>query len=259
MMAIQSILIKELGQRKERNPLFSLRAFARQLNISPAQLSLLINGKKHLTPKLAGQLIEKLNLTPSEAMDLLDDSAPLKKKLKTSKTELHLLSEEEFSLIADWVHFAILELAVLKRNVATSRWIGAELGVDPTRVMDALARLQRMGFISVENGRLKRTAKPLVTQTDVPSAAIRKYHKGNLDLAREKIDSIPVELREFSAMTTSVSLKKLKKVKALITEFKHRLNQELEGDDASEVYTLSIQLFPLTQVQKRVPPGKGTV
>ena len=256
-MAIQSILIKELTERKQRNPLFSLRAFARQLKISPAQLSLLINGKKKLTPKLAELLIEKLNLHPSEALELLDDSTPLKKKLKGPKPELHVLSDEEFSLISDWVHFAILELAVLKKNSATSRWISSELGIEATRALDALNRLQRLGFVTIDDGKLKRTSKALITQTEIPSSAIRRYHKGNLDLAREKIDSVPLEFREFSAMTTSVSLKKLKKVKALINEFKHKLNQELEGDDASEVYTLSIQLFPLTQVQKRVTSRKG--
>lgn len=256
-MAIQSLLVRELAERKQKNPLFSLRAFARQLRISPAQLSLLINGKKKLTPKVAEHLIDRLNLNSSEALDILDDSLPLKQKLKSPKSELQVLSEEEFNLISDWLHFAVLELAALKENSSNSRWIASELGVDSTRVIEAIQRLQRLGFLKVSDGRMKKTSKPFTTTTDIPSAAIRKFHKQTLDLAREKIDSVPVELREFSSITTPVSLKKLKRVKRLINEFKHRMNEELEGEDASEVYTLSIQLFPLTKAEKRWVEGRS--
>lgn len=251
MLAIQNLLVRELTERKSKNPLFSLRAFARQLKISPAQLSLLMNGKKKLSPKVAELVADHLNLNSSETIELLEDSNPLKQKVNRTRTQLQILSEEEFNLISDWIHFAILEMAALKKNSANSRWIASELGVDPNHALQAMDRLQRLGFITIENGRMKKTTKPVSTTSDVPSSAIRKYHKQNLDLAHQKIDSIPVELREFATVTTTVSLKKIKKVKKLIQEFRHRINEELEGDDATEVYTLAIQLFPLTKVQAR--------
>lgn len=257
MTAIQNLLVRELAERKQKNPLFSLRAFARQLKVSPAQLSLLINGKTKLTVKVAEHLAERLNLDSSEALDLIDDSIALKRKLRSPKSERQVLSDEEFNLVSDWVHFAILELATLKNNSANSRWIASELGVDSARVIAASQRLQTLGFLKIENGRMRKTSKPLTTKTDVPSSAIRKFHKQNLDLAKEKIDSVPVELREFSSITTPVSLKKLKRVKRLITEFKHRMNEELEGEDASEVYTLAIQLFPLTKAESRAIDSKS--
>jgi len=253
MMPVQRLLVRELTARKEKNPLFSLRAFARQLKISPAQLSLLINGKKKLSPKLAEQFIDRLGLNTSEALDLVDESSPLKQKLRSPRSELQILTEEEFSLISDWVHFAILELAGLKKNRATSRWIAEKLSIDSTRALDALHRLQRMGFVKVTEGRMEKTTKPVTTTTDIPSAAIRNFHKQNLDLAREKIDSIPADLREFTSITTRVNLKNLKRVKRLINEFKHRMNEELEDDKATEVYTLAIQLFPLTKIERETP------
>lgn len=251
MTTIQNLLVKELTDRKDKNPLFSLRAFARQLKISPAQLSLLINGKKKLSSKLAQHLIEQLNLNTSEALDLIDHINPIKQKLKSPKTELQILSEEEFNLISDWVHFAILELAGLKRNKASSRWIASELSIDPTRALGALQRLQRLGLLKVVDGRMQKTTKPVTTSSEIPSYAIRSFHKQNLDLAKEKIDSIPVELREFTSITTTVNLKNLKRIKRLINEFKHRMSEELEEGSATEVYTLAIQLFPLSKVENR--------
>jgi DNA-binding MarR family transcriptional regulator len=149
-------------------------------------------------------------------------------------------------------HFAILEMTELKNNQGQAQWIAKELNIDLVRAKISLQRLVRMGYIQIKNGQLFRTTKPLTTTTDIPSSAIRSFHKQNLELAKEKIESIPVELREFTSITTSVSLKKLARVKKLLNEFKFQINQELEGEDASEVYSLSIQLFPLTKVESRV-------
>lgn len=252
MSTIQSILLNELSNRKKSNPLFSLRAFARQLKMSPAQLSLLINGKKKLTPRMADLIIDRLDLSKSVARQLINDTNPLQDKVKTKVDDYKILSNEEFQLISDWVHFAILEMTELKNNQGQAQWIAKELNIDLVRAKISLQRLVRMGFIQIKNGQLFRTTKPLTTTTDIPSSAIRNFHKQNLELAKEKIESIPVELREFTSITTSVSLKKLARVKKLLNEFKFQINQELEGEDASEVYSLSIQLFPLTKVESRV-------
>lgn len=252
MSTIQSILLNELSNRKKSNPLFSLRAFARQLKMSPAQLSLLINGKKKLTPRMADLIIDRLDLSKSVARQLINDTNPLQDKVKTKVDDYKILSSEEFQLISDWVHFAILEMTELKNNQGQAQWIAKELNIDLVRAKISLQRLVRMGFIQIKNGQLFRTTKPLSTTTDIPSSAIRSFHKQNLELAKEKIESIPVELREFTSITTSVSLKKLARIKKLLNEFKFQINQELEGEDASEVYSLSIQLFPLTKVESRV-------
>lgn len=252
MSTIQSILLNELSNRKKSNPLYSLRAFARQLKMSPAQLSLLINGKKKLTSRMADLIIDRLDLSKSVARQLINDTNPLQDKVKTKVDDYKILSNEEFQLISDWVHFAILEMTELKNNQGQAQWIAKELNIDLVRAKISLQRLVRMGFIQIKNGQLFKTTKPLTTTTDIPSSAIRSFHKQNLELAKEKIESIPVELREFTSITTSVSLKKLARVKKLLNEFKFQINQELEGEDASEVYSLSIQLFPLTKVESRV-------
>ncbi len=250
METYRNFLVQELSVRKAKNPQFSLRSFARVLNMSPAQLSLLINGKRNLTSKQASKIIDKLNLTKNEAVNLLSDTAPLLEKLKTNMTDLHSLSDEEFNLISDWTHFAILSLSRLKNNKSNAKWIAKKLGIDPIKAMEAFLRLQRLGLIEITSNSFKQSKRPLTTTTDVPSAAIRRYHKQNLDLAREKIETVPIGRREFSAITMAVNPTKINKVKKMINEFKQLVCQELEDDQVSEVYTLSIQLFPLTEGEK---------
>ena len=68
---IRQLLANTLAQRKARNPGYSLRAFARSLEISPSFLSEILNGKKTLGETNEDRLMRKLtpapdtNVTPS--------------------------------------------------------------------------------------------------------------------------------------------------------------------------------------------------
>ncbi len=60
----------EFLKRKEKNQRFSLRAFARQLDIHPGRLSEIFSRKRMVTEKLFNKLTDKLNL-PSEETEML--------------------------------------------------------------------------------------------------------------------------------------------------------------------------------------------
>lgn len=56
----------ELSTRCARNPSYSLRSFAKLLEISPSALSALINGKRPLTNKTKERLGLKLGIKPEQ-------------------------------------------------------------------------------------------------------------------------------------------------------------------------------------------------
>ncbi len=59
--------IKEIYlARKERNPSYSMRAFARDLKVSQAYISLLWNGKRPLSKKVANRMLENLKMPDDE-------------------------------------------------------------------------------------------------------------------------------------------------------------------------------------------------
>lgn len=49
----RNLLKEKLSKRLSLNPKYSLRAFARDLSISSGQLSLVLNGKKGISPERA--------------------------------------------------------------------------------------------------------------------------------------------------------------------------------------------------------------
>ncbi|MBY0554713.1 DUF4423 domain-containing protein [bacterium] len=245
---LRHLLLSELSLRRQRNQLYSLRAFSRDLGIGLGSLSEVMSGKRELSPSNLLKVLQNLQITAEQKEALLkkDD------KIKRSPQEEHqILAEDEFKLIADWYYVAILNLAKIKTNKATPEWVSERLGLDLYIAIEALERLQRLGLIKIEKKKLVRTAKPLATTTDIPSTAIRKHHSQNLILAENAIHNVPVELRELGAVVMPVNMKNLTKVKELLLKTRKKAADLLEDDQATEVYTLAFQLFPLTSVKTK--------
>lgn len=249
MKTHQKILKSTLDERKKKNARYSLRSFSKFLDISPAQLSSLMNGRKQLTPKQASKIITKLQLDESDSANLMLDTLPNHTTQEDVTPDLKVLTADEFSVISDWFHFALLSLSRLKNNRAEPEWIAERLGIEPELAAQAFSRLQRLGLIAIEKGRFRQTSKPLNITAEIPSAAIRAYHRQNLRLAEDSIERVSMDKRILSSITMATTPEQIKKAEKKIVNFKHRLCKDLECSDPSEVYTLSLQLFPVTQIK----------
>jgi uncharacterized protein (TIGR02147 family) len=243
----QDFLLGELTRRKKKNPSYSLRSFARDLGISPGHLSGLMNGKKPLTVRQATVIAGKLQLSPAQRSKLLKALAPALRDEEWTADQLRPLREDEFRLISDWYHIAILNLVRLGKVTGGAKELAERLGISEVQALEAVERLERLRFIVCDGDQMRRSAKPLRTSHDVPSRAIRNYHRQNLELAQRKLETVPLELRTFSSMTMPVNLSKLPVVKEMIEKFKDQVSAELEEGDKQDVYTFSLQLFPVTQ------------
>jgi uncharacterized protein (TIGR02147 family) len=247
-MNYRLFLKEELERRRQVNSLYSLRAFSRQLKMSPAQLSQIISGKRPLTAKTAFRIAEVLALSPLETSTFVESTLQSVPKETSTAVEI---KEDEFSLIADWYHLAILSLSELRQHRADPRWIASQLGIKTSEASVALQRLQKLKIIEIKGGKVRQIMNPLKTPSDVPSSANRIYHAQNLDKAKEKLETVPVADREFSAITMAVSRKNLPKAKKMITEFKRKLCALLEQGEKQAVYSLAIQLFPVSKLEEK--------
>jgi plasmid maintenance system antidote protein VapI len=68
-MDFQKELARELGQRQQRNPSYSLRAFARDLRTDHATLSQILRGRRVLSARMATLLGRRLGLDSSTLVD----------------------------------------------------------------------------------------------------------------------------------------------------------------------------------------------
>jgi uncharacterized protein (TIGR02147 family) len=252
-LGLIELLQKELKTRKERNPQYSLRAFAAALEISPAQLSQIISGKRNLTAKAITKIAKKLSLSPLEQAHYLKDWS--NKKVHFEKEDLQILEkrqlqDDEFKLISEWYHMAILSLAPLPGSSTDSHWIAGKLGISVPQAREAVDRLQRLKILAM-GAHLKQISPPLSVVSETPSEAIRGYHQKMLSRALDHLEKVPAEKRDYSAMTLPINIKNMHRYRKLIEKFQEDLLELCSRDSKQEVYVMSCQFFPAHVAKER--------
>lgn len=222
-------LLGEFKRRKGKNAAYSLRSFSRAVQVSPGRLSEYLSGKRALSGKMALKIAARLGVQPQK------------------NENFAVLEDEVFAAISDWQHYAILSLMETKDFRADEKWIAKRLGISPLEVRETLERLLRLGLAKSEKGKLSPTNENLATTDDVANAALRRSHQQSLEQAIDALESVDVELRDFSSITMAIDSSRLPLAKKAIRDFRRRLMRLLEAGVADEVYNLNIQLVPVTK------------
>ncbi|MGZ3797873.1 MAG: TIGR02147 family protein [Pseudobdellovibrionaceae bacterium] len=247
-MDATNLLKEELETRKKRNPQYSLRAFAQSLSLSPAQLSQLISGKRNYTAPVLAQIAKNLNLSPDQERHLLT-STLLPSREARHQVEKRQLDEDQFRMISEWYHFAILSLGKIRGAKADPFWISDRLGISVSEAREALSRLKRLEIIE-DSKMLKQKSATLNISRETPSRAIQAYHQKILSLAFEKLNTVLLEKRDFSAMTFAADAKKIPQARKMIEDFQDQLADFLQTPNAKEVFVIACQLFSLERTEK---------
>jgi uncharacterized protein (TIGR02147 family) len=243
-------LRQEFVRLKARNPAFSLRAYARRLGISPARLSEVLNRKRTLTKGQVDKIAVAFALDPDTAATFARRSRPQTQGVKKSDVAKYSdLDLETFRLMADWHHSAILCLLETspKPPAMSIKWMAQRLGISTIECNRAIERLVKLKLVKREGKAFKPTARNLATSSGIPSAALRHLHRQMLDLARSALETQSIEDRDVTSITMAIDKTRLPEAKVMIKDFRRKLCAFLEGGDASEVYSLNVQLFQLSK------------
>lgn len=245
-------LASELARRSERNQNYSLRAFAKSVEIDAGLLSKIIANKRKISLTMAYKLAEKVGLDPLERRQFLqsviDERMPENVDLRdtSGSPKPEHLEEDVFKIIADLYHYAILEMTYVKNFQGNAKWIASQLGITTLEVRLALERLQRLGLLKRVNGKWVKTNANLTTANKaLTSAAHIRHQRQALQKAIESLENDPIEIRNMTSMTLPTDPKKVAKAKEMIGEFMEKLADFLEAGPKKNVYQLTVSLFPL--------------
>ncbi len=240
------------------NPQFSLRAYAKRLGIHVGALSSILNGKRNVSRKLAERVARRMMLDPQKRSELLG-FFPAKRKSKPGLAPAEAkpssryleLSAQSFRVIAEWEHFAVLCLFRMRDFRSDPEWMAAKLGISEAKVTATVERLLSLDLVARNAaGKLSRTTQSVRTTDDVADLSLKKCHEQSLDLAKRSLFRDPVHLRDHTSVSMAIDPSKLSMAKELIRKFQDELSDLLESGNPSEVYRLSMQLFPLTGEKK---------
>jgi transcriptional regulator with XRE-family HTH domain len=240
-------LQSELARRCARNAQYSLRAFALHLGVDHSTLSQWLRGRRPITARSIETIGAKLAL-PADAIGRYLERAGRDDGAATAD----ILTGDTFSVIADWYHFAILELTRLGEFRCDSRWIARVLDVSVDEVNLAVQRLIRLGLLEMESVERwsDRSGDARVSLDSLPSEALERQQAQTKQLSLAAVRTAPVTLRDHSSITLAIDSAKLPRAVELIARFRQQLIDLLQDGAADDVYQIEIAIFPVTTIWK---------
>lgn len=260
----REFLKEEYQTRCARNPRYSLRGFARDLDLSPSRLVEVINYKRGFSSAAAEKISERLGLSEAEKQLLVTQVQSIHGRSKTIRklaasrlkqirnTSVSQIRMDAFEAISNWYHYSILELTKLSEFNSSVDWIAKRLEISKVEVELALERLKRLGML-VESNRKLSVAKDFVASpAEIPSDSIKKHHDQIIGKAKSAVYTQSVEERDLSATTFAIDTASIPCAKKLIKEFRRKLAAELESVPVkNQVYCFSTQFFRLDQKERK--------
>jgi transcriptional regulator with XRE-family HTH domain len=233
-------LQNELVRRCRNNPSYSLRSFARALEIDHSSLSQYLRGRRRLSMEMRQQVAARAGLLRGP---------------EASEPDASGLPLDAFAVISDWYHYAIFELVTLRDFQPKPRWIARTLGITVNEVHIAVERLFRLGLLRRDaKGKWEQGAE-LISTTNSPfsSAAFRNLQTQLLQQALRAMEDTPIERRDQSSMTMAIPSSRLAEAKERIKKFRRGLCASLQAEGERDVvYHLCISFYPVTPV---IPEG----
>lgn len=254
----------EYARRTQANPHYSLRAFARDLGVSPSWLSDFMLEKKGMSDRTAIRMALVLGLTPSEEKVFLlsakarharspIERATAQKELNSYKrTKTFSMRPNDFLKTGTWYHQAILELTELENFTHHEFEIAERLRLPLPTIRRALSDLHEAGLLEFQNGRMKACFPETESTQDIPTTAIRKYHEQILQKGVKALHEQAVHQREYGSATFAFDASRIEEAKAVLRSFQKRFSEEFykNSENKDSVYQFSFQFFRVDQKRK---------
>lgn len=264
-------------QKKLKNQQFSLRAFARDLEINSGTLSRILKAERIPSMNLGRQLVISLKLTKSECDLFLNSLAQAKwnnsperisQDLKNygnpqmsaalgserpREISVYKLELEKFKFLSDWIHYALMELTFVHNFENDLTWMAAKLGRSEKETSDALERLLELGLLQWQGDNLVKTSERVTTSSKTETSVyLKMMQKDLLGHAAKSLDEVDISKRIASSMTMAIAPKNIEKARSLFSSFLSDMCDLLEEGEPSEVYHLLLNLSPVNLHHKEV-------
>jgi uncharacterized protein (TIGR02147 family) len=250
-VSFRHFLQGELARRCARNGQYSLRAFAKFLGLDHSTLSQLLRGKRRLTERTVRRCGMRLGLDEASVAEFIRAEKRNDESDDNGLIEVRRLASDTAALVAEWQHYAILELVRLRDFRPDSRWIARVLGLSVDEVNIALQRLLRLGLLAMEapNRWTDRSGDTSASVRGFTRAALRQLVAQSRERLLETVADPSAGPCAYSSTTVAVPAGRVAEVSERIERFQRELLAFLQKNaQPDNVFQLEISFIPLTRL-----------
>lgn len=240
----RTYLQEEYLRLRGANPAYSLRAYARRLQVDPGSLSQFLNGHRTYSLKRIQQIALHIGMDRDQIAGFLG-----------SRNGLSFIELDRFELLRHWHYAAILECLELNDFEPSSKWIAERLGISTSVVKVAVNRLFTEGVLSRnEDGSWRNNWSEYSTQTheNVDELALRNHQKQLLKLAAQSIEHNDPPLKSHTAYVSAIDSDLVPEIKSEIQKFRGKIAKLIKAKSKKKdaIYCLQVNLFPEMSLTK---------
>lgn len=239
----------ELAARCARNPNYSLRALARDLDTDGSSLSQLLRGKRKLSGPAIERLGARLGLGADAIARYVAGELRWAEEEAVADDEMPTLARDAASVLSEWEHAALLELVHLDGFVPDSRWIARMLDVSVDTVNLALHRLLRLRMLEMaSDGRwIDRCGDLRATSSELsPSMVAALASRLEAVIARSGSEGVRTV-----AITLSIPSSRAGELEARIARLSRELAElETGAEPRDALYRVEVQLYPMLRAER---------
>ncbi len=238
---ISKVLNEDYDQRRQRNPRFSLRAYAKLLSIDPANLRKILKGEKAIGDEYQRKIKSFLGTHLQDVCQQLED-------IKFKK-----VPAEVFKVISSWEYDALLEMLHLDDFKPKVKTIANKLNINESTCSEMVKSLEKVGMLKKEKSKwLDMSQDNSYTSANISTYSQKNYQIGLLKKSIDAIERIPKIKRSHSSLILAIDKSQLEEAKVEIKRFRRKMDEILKGKNnkRDDVYALSISLFSVLDEKK---------
>lgn len=255
-------------ENKSLDKSFSFQIFADRAGFkSKSFIKLVIDGKKNLTVESIKKINNVLKLSSkafsyfsllvkfNQAPTLKDRDTYFRKLISYNKRNpARIVLKEKYEFYSQWYHNTIRELVTMENFNGNYERIAKMVrpAITAGQVKESIKLLERLKLIKRVKDKYIQTDSIITTGNEIRAHAVENFHKQNLKLASESINTTPSIHRDISCVVLGLSDDGFKKLKGEIQQFRKKLLQIANEDkDLNRVYHVNLQLYPTSKTVER--------
>lgn len=234
------LITENFQQLKRRNPRYSLRAYAKKLEVSPGTLSEVMRAKLKLKPERMEKILYRLDIPVRRKNHLL------LKMGKTAHHERQIVSKEAALFLAPWPHRAALHFFDLETENLSAVELSQRLDISLAETKKCLNQLLKLELLEVnEKGDFRRPQKIWHTTDGENNESVRLTHLSNFELEKKAYQAFDKDEKDFTAMMFAGNRAQLEHLRKEIRKLYEKTILTMENGPRDELYQISVSVYPI--------------